>query len=78
MAGSIIRYRARVGNVVFELDENGWVGVQGARAWCQSLAEEKRTVDLYCLMIDGTEVFDSSFVSQCDRNLEDLMSPEPY
>lgn len=76
MAGSIIRYRARVGNVVFELQETGWVGVQRARAWCQSIADEEKTVDLYCLLVDGTEVFDSSFVSRDDRDLDQLMSHE--
>lgn len=73
MAGSVIRYRAKAADRVLEIPEDGWVGIQGARKWCEELAEEDSTVDLYCLLVDGTEMFYGSFPSSDEEDLERLM-----
>lgn len=57
MFGGVIGYRAKTIHEVHELGEDGWVGIQKARQWCQDLADEHSTVDLYCLFVDGTEVY---------------------
>ncbi len=64
MAGPVIRYRAKTTRQVHELGEDGWVGIQRARSWCQELADEHSTVDLYCLLIDGTEVYYGTYRRQ--------------
>ena len=74
MSGSVIRYRAKAADQVFEIPEDGWVGIQGARKWCEELADEDSTVDLYCLFVDGTEVFYGSFLSNEDSDLDSLVS----
>ncbi len=74
MAGDIIRYRAKAADRVLEIPEDGWVGIQGARKWCEELADEDSTVDLYCLLVDGTEMFYGSFVSHEDADLDNLMT----
>ena len=74
MAGPVIRYRAKTVDQVHEIVEDGWVGIQGAREWCQGIADQDSTVDLYCLLVDGTEMFYGSFVSDEDSELDHLMS----
>ena len=51
-------YRARVtGGEIHELPANGQIGLETAKEWCQSLSAQNSTVDLYCLRMDGTEIF---------------------
>ena len=67
MAGQVIRYRAKTNQETHELGEDGWVGIQGAREWCQELADQNSTVDLYCLLIDGTEVYYGTYRPERDH-----------
>ncbi len=70
MAGTIALYRAKTGRFIHELHESGGVGIEKAREWCQELAEQHSTVDLYFILVDGTEVFSGSFVHKNDPEFD--------
>lgn len=74
MAGHVVRYRAKTTHAVYEISEDGWVGVQKARKWCQEIAEEASTVDLYCLLLDGTELYDSTHRRERNTDNDFLVS----
>ncbi len=58
MSNAVAFYRARVtGGDIHELRANGQIGIEGAKEWCRSLSLENSTVDLYCLRMDGSEIF---------------------
>ena len=70
MAGAVIRYRAKTTTHIHELGEDGWVGINKAREWCQELAEQDSTVDLYCLLVDGTEVYYGTYRREHETDLD--------
>ena len=58
MSNAVAFYRARVtGGDVHELRADGQIGLDKAKEWCRSLSLENSTVDLYCLRMDGSEIF---------------------
>ena len=73
MAGPVLLYRAKTPHRIHELVEDGWVGIEGARQWCAKLAKGTCTVDLYCLLLDGTELFLESFPGSADHDIGPLM-----
>jgi hypothetical protein len=74
MARRVIRYRARTTRAVHELGEDGGVGIESAKKWCQELAEQHSTVDLYCLLVDGTEVYSGTYRREKQSDVDFLMS----
>jgi hypothetical protein len=70
MAGPVIWYRAKTIRETYELGEDGWVGIKNAREWCKELAEEHSTVDLYCLCVDGTEMYYATYRRETQSELD--------